>query len=146
MVGWTHWLIGNKYEWTLGDSEGQESLARCSSWGCKNSVMTEWLNSNKSEVNQKEINTIWYYLYRKNPTMSDKAHLVLSCMSPASSRTTVHYHLLPATLSALHCLVWTMFLLIALSQLLLIFLTLALLVTFLGKPSIASLTKTTLPF
>ena len=78
--------------------------------------------------------------------MSDKAHLVLSFMSPASARTTVHYHLLPATLSALDCLVWTMFLLIALSQLLLIFLTLALLVTFLGKPSMASLTKTTLPF
>ena len=76
--------------------------------------------------------------------MSDKAHLV-SFMSPASSHTTVHYHLLPATLSALHCLVWTIFLLITLSQLLLIRLTLALLVTFLGKSSVASLTKTTLP-
>ena len=53
----------------------------------------------------------------KNPTISDKAHLVLSFMSPASSHTTVHYHLLPATLSAVHCLVWTMFLLIAESAL-----------------------------
>ena len=78
--------------------------------------------------------------------MSDKAHLVLSFMSPASTRTTVDYHVLPATLSTLHCLVWTMFLLITLSRLLLIHLTLALLVTFLGKSSVASLTKTTLPF
>ena len=145
MVGWHHWLNGHKYEWTLGDHEGQESLSCCSSWGCKESDMTEWLNSNKSEVNQKEINTIWYHLYMKNPNTSDKAHLVLSFMSPASTHTPVNYHLLPATLSALHCLVWTMFLLIALSQLLLIRLTLALLVTFLGKSSVASLTKTILP-
>lgn len=81
----------------------------------------------------------------KNPNTSDKAHLVLSFMSPASTHTPVNYHVLPATLSALHCLVWTMFLLIALSQLLLIRLTLALLVTFLGKSSVASLTKTILP-
>ena len=78
--------------------------------------------------------------------MSDKAHLVLSFMSPGSTHTTVDYHVLPATLSTLYCLVWTMFLLITLSRLLLIRLTLALLVTFLGKSSVASLTKTTLPF
>ena len=104
-------------EQTLGDSEGQGSLACCSSWGCKESDTTEWLNSKKGEVNQKEINTISYHLYMKNPTISDKAHLVLSFMSPASSHTTVRYHLLPATLSAVHCLVWTMFLLIAESAL-----------------------------
>ena len=49
--------------------------------------------------------------------MSDKAHLVLSFMSPASTHTPVNYHVLPATLSALHCHVWTMFLLIAESAL-----------------------------
>ena len=31
MVGWHHWL--SKFEQTLGDSEGQESVACCSPWG-----------------------------------------------------------------------------------------------------------------
>ena len=34
-VAWHHWLNGHEYEQTLGDSEGQESLACCSPWGCK---------------------------------------------------------------------------------------------------------------
>ena len=32
MVGWHHQLNGHKSEQTLGDSEGQGSLARCSPW------------------------------------------------------------------------------------------------------------------
>ena len=47
LVGWHHWLNGHESEQTLGDSEGQGSLACCSPWGCKESDMTEWLNSNK---------------------------------------------------------------------------------------------------
>ena len=38
MVGWHHWLNGHKFEQTLGDSEGQGSLA-CS-LGHKESDMT----------------------------------------------------------------------------------------------------------
>ena len=37
MVGWNHWL-----------GEGQGGLACCSSWGCKESDMTEWLNWTES--------------------------------------------------------------------------------------------------
>ena len=48
MVGWHHWLNGHESEWAPGDSEGQEGLACCSPWGCKESDMTEWLNNNKS--------------------------------------------------------------------------------------------------
>ena len=44
MVGWHHWLNGREFEQTQGDSEGQGSLACCSSWGCKESDTTEWLN------------------------------------------------------------------------------------------------------
>jgi len=33
MVGWPHQLNGHGYEHTLGDSEGQGSLACCSPWG-----------------------------------------------------------------------------------------------------------------
>ena len=40
MVGWHHRLNGHEFEQTLGDSEGQESLVCCSSWGCKDSDMT----------------------------------------------------------------------------------------------------------
>ena len=37
MVGWHHWLTGYEFEQTQGDSDGQRSLACCSSWGCKQS-------------------------------------------------------------------------------------------------------------
>ena len=33
MVGWHHQLSGLESEQTLGDSEGQGSLACCSPWG-----------------------------------------------------------------------------------------------------------------
>ena len=45
MVGWYHWLNGHEFEQTLGDSEGQGSLACCSAWGCKESDSTSWLNN-----------------------------------------------------------------------------------------------------
>ena len=33
MFGWHHQLNGNEFELTVEDSEGQGSLAHCSSWG-----------------------------------------------------------------------------------------------------------------
>ena len=33
VVGWHHWFNGHEFEQTPGDSEGQESLVCCSSWG-----------------------------------------------------------------------------------------------------------------
>ena len=44
MVGWHHQLNGHEFEQALGVSEGQESLACCSPWGCEESDMTEELN------------------------------------------------------------------------------------------------------
>ena len=41
MVGWHHRLSGREFEQTLGDDEGQRSLACCSSWGHKELDMTE---------------------------------------------------------------------------------------------------------
>ena len=35
VVGWHHRFNGHEFEQTLGDSEGQGSLACCSPWGCK---------------------------------------------------------------------------------------------------------------
>ena len=48
VVGWHHRLDGHEFEQTLGDSEGQRSLACCSPWGCKKSDMAERLNSKGS--------------------------------------------------------------------------------------------------
>ena len=73
MIGWHHWLNGCEFEQTQGNSEGQGSLACCSPWGCKESDMTEWLNSNNgllanehqgrkfidTIVLVKEINLLW---------------------------------------------------------------------------------------
>ena len=52
------WLDGitdsiNMSEQALGVGEGQGSLACCSSWGCKESDMTELLN-NSNKVSQTE--------------------------------------------------------------------------------------------
>jgi len=46
MVGWHHQLNSCEFEQALGDSEGQESLACCSPWGCKELDTTERLNNN----------------------------------------------------------------------------------------------------
>ena len=35
MVGWNHWLSEHEFEKIPGDSDGQGSLACCSSWGCR---------------------------------------------------------------------------------------------------------------
>jgi len=45
MIGWHHQLNGHEFEQTLGDSEGQGSLACCSPWGCKELDTTEGLNN-----------------------------------------------------------------------------------------------------
>jgi len=44
MVKWHHWLYGHAFEQAPGVGDGQGSLACCSSWGCKESDMTEQLN------------------------------------------------------------------------------------------------------
>ena len=44
VIGWHHQLNGHEFKQTQGDSKGQGSLVCCSSWGYKQSDMTEWLN------------------------------------------------------------------------------------------------------
>ena len=44
MVGCHHRPDGHEFEQTLGDGNGQGSLACCSPWGCKESDTNEWLN------------------------------------------------------------------------------------------------------
>ena len=47
MVREHHQLNGHEFEQTLGDREGQGSLACCSPWGYKELDTTEQLNNNK---------------------------------------------------------------------------------------------------
>ena len=54
MVGWHHQLIGYQFEQALGEGEGQQSLASCSPWGCKEMDMTE-------QVNKKPLNQLWKF-------------------------------------------------------------------------------------
>ena len=42
MVGWHHRLNRHEFDQTPGDGRGQGSLVCCSSWGHKDSDMTEW--------------------------------------------------------------------------------------------------------
>ena len=44
MVGWHHWLDGREFEWALGVSDGQGSLACYSPWGHEELDTTVWLN------------------------------------------------------------------------------------------------------
>ena len=44
MVGWHHQLDGHKFEQAPGVGDGQEGLACCNLWSCKESDTTEQLN------------------------------------------------------------------------------------------------------
>ena len=55
MVGWHHRLNGREFEQALGDSEGQGGLACCSSWGRKESDMTEPLKNNEKQRTSDEM-------------------------------------------------------------------------------------------
>ena len=50
MAGWHHWLDGRESGWTPGVGDGQGGLARCDSWGRKESDTTEWLNWTERKV------------------------------------------------------------------------------------------------
>ena len=58
MVGWHHQFNGHAFEQTLGDSEGQGSLACCSPWGCKELDTTERLNSKHGTGEPETPNTL----------------------------------------------------------------------------------------
>ena len=71
MVGWHHWLNGHEFGWTLGVGDGQGGLVCCGSWFCKESDMTEQLNSTMiiyDEISQSNWN-------RREHSKSDKEHL-----------------------------------------------------------------------
>ena len=56
MNGWYHRLNGHEFEQALGEGEVQGSLACCSSWGSKESDMTEQLNNKHMTQMELEVN------------------------------------------------------------------------------------------
>ena len=55
MVGWHHRLDGHEFEQAPGDSEGQGSLACCSSWGRKESDTSERLKNKQWDDNDDNV-------------------------------------------------------------------------------------------
>ena len=60
MVVWHHHLNGHESEQTLGDGEGQGSLACCSPWGCKESDTAERLNNKESLESHRDFNNYFF--------------------------------------------------------------------------------------
>ena len=58
MIGWHHWLNGYESEQAPWDGEGQGSLVCCSSWGCKELDMAEWLNNDSNQEARTMLGTI----------------------------------------------------------------------------------------
>ena len=54
MVGWHHWLSGHEFQQTLGGGEGQEMLAWCCPWGCKELDITERLTTTDTCIHMAE--------------------------------------------------------------------------------------------
>ena len=58
MAEWHQQFNGHELEQTLGDGEGQGGLVCCSSWGCKELVMTgrlkttKWYSNNEKEYDR----------------------------------------------------------------------------------------------
>ena len=50
MAGWLHQHDGHEFEQTLGDGDGQGSLACCSPWGHKELDTTWLLNNNNNKA------------------------------------------------------------------------------------------------
>ena len=53
VIGWQHQRNAHEFEQTLGDGEGQGSLACCSPWGRKESDTTEPLSNNRAGTKRR---------------------------------------------------------------------------------------------
>ena len=68
MVGWHHWLDGHECEQTLGDGDGQGSLAWCSPWLAKSQTwLSDWTELNNLNFflflfNNKGNEILWGYI------------------------------------------------------------------------------------
>ena len=58
IVGWHHWLNAPEFEKTLGDSEGQGSMACFSSWGCKETQISYWTTTTTELEERKKVKKV----------------------------------------------------------------------------------------
>ena len=66
MVGCHHWLNGHEFGWTPELADGQEDLACCGSWGCKESDRTEQLNWTELNIICNSPSNYSLYLVKSN--------------------------------------------------------------------------------
>ena len=85
LIWWHHWLNGNEFGWTLEVGDGQLGLACCSSWGSRESDMSEWIELSWAET--KKI--------QKPPSMSIAVQIL------CESRSVVSHSLWPHGLCSL---------------------------------------------
>ena len=69
MVGWPHPLNGDEFKQAPGGGEGQGSLVFCSTWGHKESSVTEQLN-NKA---QRQVQRAEHVHAKKKKKISDNS-------------------------------------------------------------------------
>ena len=69
MVRWHHRLNGYEFEQTLGDSEGQGSLAYYSPWGHKVSHETERPNNNDIKLDESSLVNMIIIKYKNIATI-----------------------------------------------------------------------------
>ena len=106
MIGWHHWLNGHEFEQTPENSEGQGSLACCSSWDCKVWDTTEQLTLSLFILRYAGKNFLifytvenflkfYVYLWRKiSPDIEFQVdRFLVLYYFPLSSLTTFHYFL-----------------------------------------------------
>ena len=78
MVGWHHRHNGDGFGWTPGVGDGQGGLACCSSWGRKESDMTEGLNWTHKNINQlyytiqKQLLIVFFMIKLSHPYMTTR--------------------------------------------------------------------------
>ena len=65
MIGWHHRLSGHEFEQTLGDSEGQGSLAGSSPWDCRvrHDLATEQVLSEQNPALMTSFNLNYFHKY-----------------------------------------------------------------------------------
>ena len=76
IVGWHHWHNGHKFEQALGVDDGQGSLACCSSWGRKESLMADWLNWTKRKTYKKlHLICLQWFIWHATKTTNNKSKI-----------------------------------------------------------------------
>ena len=58
-VGWHHRHNGHGFGWTLGVGDGQGGLVCCGSWGCSQTLLSDWTELNWTEERKAFVRKWW---------------------------------------------------------------------------------------